>query len=122
MGGREGSEHPLIEERVKSLLKDISGSVPKEIWSGRLTKISEIGPLERDIVPVNPVFGPGGLNSIRKEQFGSYTRFHVAGDDEEKEFQYDGAIFPDSIGNLVEVYELRRRILVHDRDLQRWYR
>jgi len=113
-------EPPSMEERVKSILEDAHEPTPKEIWNGRLTKISEVGPLERDVLPVNPVFGP-------MEQFGSYTRFHVARDDEErgfaeKEFQYDGVILSDSVGNKVSAYELKRRILVHDRDLQRWYK
>lgn len=115
---------PSVGRVLESIAKDMETHepTPREIWSGRLTKISEIGPLERHMIPVNPVFGPGSINSIRMEQFGSYTQFHVAHESETKEFQYNGTILPDSIGNLVEVYELKRRILVHDRDLQRWYK
>jgi len=111
---------PSVEERAKSIFEE-------EIWSGRLTKIFEMGPLERHALPVKPVIGPVSMNSIRTEQFGSYTRFHVIREDEEegyveKEFQYDGVILSDSAGNEDSVYELKRRILVHDRDLQRWYK
>lgn len=114
-------KNPGTDPEESPRIKDLKREVPQLKLEGVLESIPHIGNRYENprLSGVSSTLGFSGPEYDRKSYI--VTLLNIKTSEGTEEVEFPGIVFPDSIGNKVQLYERREKPELHDLDLKRIY-